>query len=63
MLYTRSYLAHSTNIMSEFISKLGKKHWNIMKWLLKYVKATLIGLVYGRDARIDPILNGFVDSN
>lgn len=38
MIYTRPDLAHSASLLSIYISKLGKKHWDAVKWVFIYLK-------------------------
>ena len=60
---TRTDLANAISVLSRFMSNLGKKHWNAMKWLLRYIKGTIkVGLVYEK-AKGDVWLDGFVDSD
>lgn len=44
---TRSDLECAFSFLNMFISNLGKPHWTILKWLLRYVAKTLKrGLVF-----------------
>nr|GEY07077.1 retrovirus-related Pol polyprotein from transposon TNT 1-94 [Tanacetum cinerariifolium] len=43
---------------------IGKNHWEAVKWILKYLKATAdVGLVYGIDQRKHVDVDGFVDAD
>ena len=49
MICTRPDLAHSASVVSRFMSNLGKQHWQVVKWILRYLQGTSsVGLVYGK---------------
>jgi hypothetical protein len=58
MVYTRPGIAHAVGVLSRYMSKPGKEHWTIVKWVFRYLCGTAnYGLCYeGR-----PILNRVVD--
>ncbi|CAM8982734.1 unnamed protein product [Rhodiola kirilowii] len=66
MVCTRPDLAHCVSMISRFMSKPGKAHWNAVKWVLIYVKGSLDkGLMFGTtnmDNNSD-IITGYVDSH
>ena len=44
-------IAHTVNVVSRFMSKHGKEHWQTVKRIFWYLKETSdIGLIYGGDA-------------
>jgi len=40
MVCTRLGIAHVVGVMSPFLANLGKKHWKVVKWILRYLKGT-----------------------
>ncbi|CAM8972041.1 unnamed protein product [Rhodiola kirilowii] len=63
MLCTRPDLAFSISVLSRFMSNLGEKHWLGMRYLLRYLSATVkLGLVFAYfDSQHDIV--GYVDSD
>ena len=41
MVCTRPDIAHAVGVVSRFMSKLGKQHWEAVKWILRYLKGSL----------------------
>jgi len=63
MVCTRPDLAHTVSTLSRFMSNLGPKHWEALKWLLRYLKGSCdIGLVYKHKTE-GVKLKGFTDSD
>ena len=51
MVCSRSDLAYAASMISRFMSNLGKKHWNAVKWVLRFLKgSTDVGILYGGGA-------------
>ncbi|TXG46575.1 hypothetical protein EZV62_027921 [Acer yangbiense] len=47
MINTRPDLAQAISVLSRYMAKPGKGHWNAMKWLLRYISSTIsVGLIY-----------------
>nr|KYP41692.1 Retrovirus-related Pol polyprotein from transposon TNT 1-94 [Cajanus cajan] len=40
MVCTKPDIAHAMGVVSRFISNPGRKHWEAVKWLLRYMKGT-----------------------
>ena len=40
MVCTRPYIAHVIEVVSRYFSNHDKKHWNAVKWILRYLKET-----------------------
>jgi Reverse transcriptase (RNA-dependent DNA polymerase) len=40
MVCTRSDIAHAVGVVSRFLSNPGKAHWNVVKWILRYLRGT-----------------------
>jgi len=41
MVCTKSDLAHVVSQVCKFMSNPGKQHWEVVKWILRYLKATI----------------------
>ncbi|RVW23003.1 Retrovirus-related Pol polyprotein from transposon TNT 1-94 [Vitis vinifera] len=41
MVCTRPDIAHAVGVVSRFMSKPGKQHWESVKWILRYLKGSL----------------------
>ncbi|GKB43117.1 retrovirus-related pol polyprotein from transposon TNT 1-94 [Tanacetum coccineum] len=64
MVCTRPDIAYTVSIVSRYLANPGKNHWEVVKWILKYLKGTTdIGLVYGRDQGKHVGVGGFVDAD
>ena len=47
MVFSQPDIAHSISVLSRFIANPGRKHWNGVKWLLRYVRGSLgVGLKF-----------------
>ena len=40
MVYTRPDIAHAVGVVSRYMANPGKKHWEAVKWLLRYLRGT-----------------------
>ena len=40
MMCTRLDIAHAVGVVSRFMSRPGKQHWEIVKWILRYLKGS-----------------------
>lgn len=55
MVCTRPDLAYATSLVSRFMAKPGKAHWEAVNWILRYLKGTETkGLVYGKKSGNKP---------
>lgn len=62
MVCTRPDLAHSVSVVSRFMSQPGKKHWQAVKRIFRYLKGTSdVGLIYRGD--IQCLVTGYSDSD
>ena len=60
MVCTRPNIAHAVGVVSRFISNLGKEHWAIVKWILRYLRGTSrVCLCFGNGQQV---LDGFTDT-
>ncbi|GJS94799.1 retrotransposon protein, putative, ty1-copia subclass [Tanacetum coccineum] len=49
---------------NEYLANPGKNHWEVVKWILKYLKGTAdVGLMYGRDQGKHVDVDGFIDAD
>ena len=60
---SRSDLAAAVGVLSKFMAKPGKEHWQGIKRILRYVQGTLnYGLVFSTEGT-DPTLTGYSDAD
>ncbi|CAM8977595.1 unnamed protein product [Rhodiola kirilowii] len=63
MLCTRPDLGFAISVLSRYMANPGPKHWQAMKYLLRYISGTKnLGLIYGEHAS-KTNLTGYVDSD
>ena len=61
MVCTRPDIAHSVGVVSRFLANPGKKHWEAVKWILRYLKGTSHHcLCFGNN---EIMLEGFADAD
>ena len=61
MICSRPDLAYAMNLVSRYMSNLGKEYWKIVQWVFKYLRGTTdYCLKFGRT---DKGLIGYVDSD
>ena len=59
MVCTRLDIAQAVGVISRFMSNLGKQHWDVVKWILRYLKGTSdFVLCFGGK---DTLLRGYTD--
>jgi hypothetical protein len=39
---TRLYISHGMGVVSRYMKNLGKKHWEAVKWIPRYLKGLLL---------------------
>lgn len=62
MIGTRVDLAYPVGVISRYMSKPLKEHWQAVKWVLRYIKgSTGLKLVFKRQERF--VLSGYCDSD
>ena len=61
MVCTRSDIAHAVRVVSRFMSRPGKQHWEAVKWILKYLKGLSDTSLCFTGASLK--LQGYVDAN
>ncbi|CAL9003905.1 unnamed protein product [Prunus brigantina] len=61
MICTRPDITHAVGVVSRFLSKPGKEHWNAVKWILRYLRGTSkMSLCFGGGK---PELIGYTDAD
>ena len=61
MICTKPDIAHAVSVVSKFMANSGKVHWNVIKWILQYLKGTKdFSIKFRRSSGVEE-LEGFVD--
>jgi hypothetical protein len=61
MVCTRPDIAHVVGVLGRYMNNTGKEHWEVEKWILRYLKGTAThALCFGGS---DIVLQGYVDSD
>jgi len=64
MISTRPDIAYGVSLVSRFMSKPGKTHWEAAKWLVRYIKgASDLSLVYTSNQSSHCKVQGYCDSD
>ena len=42
MVCTRPDIAHAVGVVSRYMNNPGKEHWDATKWILRYLRGTLL---------------------
>ncbi|RVX15044.1 Retrovirus-related Pol polyprotein from transposon TNT 1-94 [Vitis vinifera] len=61
MVCTRPDIAHAVGVVSRFMSRPGKQHWEAIKWILRYLKGSLDTCLCFTGASLK--LQGYVDAD
>ena len=61
MVCTRSYIAHAVCLVSRFLSISGKKNWEAVKWIFRYLIGTSNLCLYFGGSKL--VLEGFTDAD
>ncbi|CAL1360023.1 unnamed protein product [Linum trigynum] len=62
MVCTRPDLAHAVSVVSRFMIQPGKKHWQAVKRIFRYLKGTSdVGISFGSDTEC--LVSGYSDSD
>lgn len=57
---TIPYIAHEVGVVRKYMNNLGKEHWKVVNWILKYLRGTATkALCFGGS---NTILQGNVDT-
>jgi hypothetical protein len=46
MVCTRPNIAHVVGFVSRYMNNLGKEHWEVVKWILRYLRGTTTHALY-----------------
>ena len=61
MVCTRPNITHDVGVINRFVSEPGKEHWNVVKWIMRYLRGTMdLRLCFGID---EPTLVGYTDAD
>ena len=61
MACTRPDIAHAMGVVSRFMSRPEKQHWEAVKWILRYLKGSSDTCLYFTGASLK--LQGYVDAD
>jgi hypothetical protein len=61
MVCTRQDIAHAVGVVSRYMNNPGKEHWEVVKWILRYLRGTTTHALYFGGS--DTFLEGYVDSD
>jgi hypothetical protein len=61
MICSRPDLSYAMSLVSRYMTNPGKEHWNVVKWIFRYLRGTSnVCLQFGRTRKR---LVGYVDSD
>ncbi|CAM6087793.1 unnamed protein product [Calypogeia fissa] len=64
MTCTRPDIAHAFSVVSRFMANPGKPHWEVVKWVLRYLRGTLdYEILFDGKTNSTLELGGYVDSD
>ena len=61
MVCTRPDIAHAVRVVSRFMSRPGKQHWEAVKWILRYLKGSSDTFLYFTGASLKP--QSYIDAD
>ena len=61
MVCTRPDIAHAMEVMNRYMSRIGKHHWEAIKWILRYLRGSSDTCLCFTGASLK--LQGFVDAD
>ena len=61
MVGTRPGIAHVVRVVNRYMSRIGKQHWEAVKWILRYLRGLSDTCLYFTDASLK--LQGYVDAD
>ena len=61
---TRPDISHAVGTVSRYMHNPGKEHWQVVKWILRYIQKTLdVGLIFEKDGMVGQHVVGYCDSD
>jgi hypothetical protein len=63
MVCTRPDLAHAVSVVSKYMANPGKQHWDVVKWIFKYLKGTIDYDITFVKQKSDLSVVGYVDAD
>ncbi|KAM2761386.1 hypothetical protein COP1_025857 [Malus domestica] len=64
MVCTRPDISQAVSIVSRYMHNPGKRHWQVVKWILRYILGTVdVGLLFQQDKVTGQCVVGYVDSD
>ena len=64
MVCTRPDISHAVGIVSRYMHNPGKEHWQVVKWILRYIQKTLdVGLIFEKNDMVGQHVVGYCDSD
>ena len=63
MVCTHPDLAHVVSQVSKYMSKLGRQHWEAVKWIFRYLRGNVGHSIVFGNQQGDPLVKGYVDSD
>ena len=57
----KAKIAYAVGVVSSFMSRSGKQHWEVVKWILRYLKGSSDICLYFTGASLK--LQGYVDAD
>ena len=62
MVCTRPDISHLVSVVSRYMADLGKEHWNVIKWIFRYLTDTHdFGILFDQRANTEVVV--YVDSD
>ena len=61
MVCTRLDIAHAIGVVNRFLANLGKEHWEVVKWIFKYLRGSSKLCLSFRKGK--PVLEGYTDAD
>ena len=62
MVCTRPEISHAIGTVSRYMHNPGKEHWQVVKWILRYIQKTLdVGLIFKKDDMVGQHVVGYCD--
>ena len=64
MVCTRPDISHAVGTVSKYMHNPGKEHWQVVKWIIRYIQKTLdVGLIFEKDDMVGQHVVGYCGSD